>query len=70
MKKNWKLLMFGVTAIFLMQSCVVVRKARPHRHHHHRHCMVISQRATDMTLFNMPATYMAMDPATVYEHKG
>ena len=69
MKKNWKLLMLGVIAMFLLQSCVTVRKAR-HRHHHHRHCMVISQQATNMTLFNTLAIYMAMDLAIVYEYKG
>ena len=69
MKKNWKLLMLGVSAMFLLQSCVTVRKAR-HHHHHHRHCMVISQQTTNMTLFNTLAIYMAMDLATVYEYKG
>ncbi len=69
MKKNWKLLMLGVIAMFLLQSCVTVRKAR-HRHHHHRHCMVISQQTTNMTLFNTLAIYMAMDLTTVYEYKG
>lgn len=69
MKKNWKLLMLGVIAMFLLQSCVTVRKAR-HRHHHHRHCMVISQQTTNMTLFNTLAIYMAMDLATIYEYKG
>ena len=69
MKKNWKLLMLGVIAMFLLQSCVTVRKAR-HCHHHHRHCMVISQQTTNITLFNTLAIYMAMDLATVYEYKG
>ena len=69
MKKNWKLLMLGVIAMFLLQSCVTVRKAR-HRHHNHRHCMVISQQTTNITLFNTLAIYMAMDLATVYEYKG
>ena len=27
-KRNWKLLIFGATVLLLMQSCVVVRKAR------------------------------------------
>lgn len=70
MRKNWKLLMLGMPAVFLLQSCVTVRKARHHRHRHHRHCMVINRQTTDTTLFNVPATYMAMEPATVYEHKG
>lgn len=70
MKKNWKLLILGVAAMFLLQSCITMRKARHHRHHHHRHCMVISQQSIDRTLFNIPATYMAMDSAIVYEHKG
>ena len=28
MKKIWKLLMLGVTVLFLLQSCVTVRKSR------------------------------------------
>ncbi len=70
MKKNWKLLMLGVTAMFLLQSCVTVHKARHPHHHHHRHGTVINQPTIDVILYNMPATYMAMNPATVYEHKG
>lgn len=70
MKKNWKLLMLGVTAIFLMQSCVVVRKARPHRHHHHRHCMVPCQQTTDAASFNVSVVYMATENSTSYELKG
>lgn len=69
MKKNWKLLIWGVTVLFWMQSCVVVRKARRHPHPHHRHCMVVSRQTIDTTLFNMPATYTAPDFAMVYEHK-
>ena len=61
MKKIWKLLMLGVTVLFLLQSCVTVRKSR--HPHHHRHC-------TDMTKLNTPSIYMASESPTVYEHKG
>lgn len=70
MGKNWKLLMLGVTAMFLLQSCVTVRKDRHHRHYHHRHCMVICQQTVDTASSNMPATYMITEISTVYEHKG
>ncbi|WP_294550009.1 hypothetical protein [uncultured Bacteroides sp.] len=70
MRKNWKLLMLGVTVMFLLQSCVTVRKARHQRHHHRKHCMVISQQPTDTALFNVPTTYMATEIPVVYEYKG
>ncbi|WP_417009010.1 hypothetical protein [Bacteroides congonensis] len=68
MRKNWILLMLGVTAL-LLQSCVTVRKAR-HPHHHHRHCMVINPQATDMTELNISSIYMVSESPTAYEHKG
>lgn len=68
MKKIWKLLMLGVTVLFLLQSCVTVRKSR-HPHHHHRHCMVINSQIADMTKLNTPSIYMASESPTVYEHK-
>lgn len=70
MKKNWKRLMLGVSAMFLLQSCVTVRKACHPHHHHHRHCMVISPQATDTTSLNAPSIYMARETPTAYEHKG
>lgn len=69
MRKNWKLLMLGVTVLFLLQSCVTVRKVR-HPHHHHRHCMVINPQIMDMTKLNTFSIYMASESPTVYEHKG
>ena len=68
MKKIWKLLMLGVTVLFLLQSCVTVRKSR--HPHPHRHCMVINSQITDMTKLNTPSIYMASESPTVYEHKG
>lgn len=70
MKKNWKLLMLGMIALFLMQSCVVVRKARPHHHHHHRLCMLLYQQTIGTASFNAPATYMATENSISYERKG
>lgn len=70
MKKNWKRLMLGVTAMFLLQACVTVHKVRHYRHYHYRYCMGISQQIIDTIWFNRLATCMAMEPATVYEHKG
>ena len=70
MKKNWKLLILGVAAMCLLQSCVTVRKARPHRHHPHRHCMLLYQRPTGTDSFNVPATYMAIEDPINYERKG
>lgn len=67
--KNWKLLILGVTAMFLMQSCMVVRKTRPH-HHHHRHCMFLYQQPTGTDSLNVPDTYMAIETLINYERKG
>ncbi|CCY05049.1 conserved domain protein [Eggerthella sp. CAG:1427] len=67
--KNWKLLILGVTAMFLMQSCMVVRKTRPH-HHHHRHCMFLYQQPTSTDSLNVPDTYMAIETPINYERKG
>lgn len=67
--KNWKLLILGVTAMFLMQSCMVVRKTRPH-HHHHRHCMFLYQQPTGTDSLNVPDTYMAIETPINYERKG
>lgn len=53
MKPIWKSLALGATVIFLMQSCVTVRP--PHHRHHHKHCLVVAQWITDMTLFNLPS---------------
>ena len=64
----FQLLMLGVTVLFLLQSCVTVRKSR--HPHHHRHCMVINSQITDMTKLNTPSIYMASESPTVYEHKG
>ena len=70
MKKNWKILILGVTAMCLLQSCVTVRKARPHHHRHHRHCMLLYQQPTGTDSFNVPATYMAIEDPINYERKG
>ena len=70
MKKNWKLLILGVAAKCLLQSCVTVRKARHHRHHPHRHCMLLYQQPTGTDSFNVPATYMAIEDPINYERKG
>ena len=70
MKKNWKLLILGVAAMCLLQSCVTVRKARHHRHHPHRHCMLLYQQSTGTDSFNVPATYMAIEDPINYERKG
>ena len=34
MKRIWKLLILGMAVMFLLQSCVTVR--RSHRHHHRK----------------------------------
>ena len=70
MKKNWKLLILGVATMFLMQSCMVVRKTRPHHHRHHRHCMLLYQQPTGTDSLNVPDTYMAIETPINYEHKG
>lgn len=70
MKKNWKLLILGMTAMCLLQSCVTVRKARPHHHRHHRHCMLLYQRPTGTDSLNVPDTYMAIEDPINYERKG
>lgn len=70
MKKNWKLLILGVTAMCLLQSCVTVRKARYHRHHHHRHCMFLYQQTKGTASFNVPAPYVAIENSINYERKG
>ena len=62
MKKNWKLL--------ILQSCVTVRKARPHHHHHHRHCMLLYQQPTGTDSLNVPDTYIAIENPINYERKG
>ena len=68
--KNWKLLILGVATMFLMQACMIVRKARPHHHHHHRHCMLLYQQTIDTASLNVPDTYMAIENPINYEHKG
>ena len=68
--KTWKLLILGVTAMFLMQSCMVVRKTRPHHHHHHRHCMFLYQQPTGTDSLNVLDTYMAIETPINYERKG
>lgn len=69
MKPIWKLLALGTTVIFLMQSCVTVRQPRHHRHH--KHCLVVAQLITDMTLFNLPsAECPAASKPVVYGNKG
>lgn len=70
MKKNWKLLILGVTAMCLLQSCVTVRKAHTHHHRHHRHCMLLYQQPTGTDSLNVPDTYMAIETPINYEHKG
>ncbi len=70
MKKNWILLILGMTAMCLLQSCVTVRKARHHRHHHHRHCMLLYQQTIGTASFNVPATYMSIENPINYERKG
>ena len=70
MKKNWKLLILGVATMFLMQSCMVVRKASPRHHHGHRHCMLLYQRPTGKDSFNVPDTYIAIEKPINYECKG
>ena len=70
MKKNWKLLILGVTVMCLLQSCVTVRKARPHHHRHHRHCMLLYQQPTGTDSLNVPDTYMAIETPINYERKG
>ncbi|MFR6029417.1 MAG: hypothetical protein ACLUIG_00860 [Barnesiella intestinihominis] len=70
MKKNWKLLILGVAAMCLLQSCVTVRKARPHHHHHHRHCMLLYQQPTGTDSLNVPDTYIAIENPINYERKG
>ena len=56
MKRIWKLLILGMAVMFLLQSCVTVR--RSHRHHHRKHCFVVTQRIADTTLYNfLPAEY-------------
>ncbi|MEQ2407126.1 hypothetical protein AAAU27_03455 [Bacteroides ovatus] len=70
MKKNWKILILGVTAMCLLQSCVTVRKARPHHHRHHRHCMLLYQQPTGTDSLNVPDTYMAIEDPINYERKG
>ena len=68
--KNWKLLILGVTAMFFMQSCMVVHKTRPHHHHHHRHCMFLYQQPTGTDSLNVHDTYMAIEIPINYERKG
>ena len=41
---------FRSTVLFLMQSCVTVR--RPRHRHHHKHCLVVAQLLTGTTLLN------------------
>lgn len=50
MKPIWKLIVLGATVLFLMQSCVTVR--RPRHRHHHKHCLVVAQLLTGTTLLN------------------
>ena len=68
MKKNWKLLILGMTAMCLLQSCVTVRKA--HHHHLHRHCMLLYQQPTGTDSLNVPDTYIAIENPINYERKG
>ena len=70
MNKKRKLLILGVAAMCLLQSCVTVRKARHHRHRPHRHCMLLYQQPTGTDSFNVPATYMAIEDPINYERKG
>ena len=66
MKRIWKLLILGMAVMFLLQSCVTVR--RSHRHHHRKHCFVVTQRITDTTLYNfLPAECWVVSKPAVYE---
>ena len=70
MKQMCKILALGMTVMFLLQSCVTVRRPR-HRHHHHRHCYVIMQQTTDTASFNhSPAKCIIALESAVYENKG
>ena len=69
MKRIWKLLILGMAVMFLLQSCVTVR--RSHRHHHRKHCFVVTQRIADTTLFNRPLVECpAASEPVVYGNKG
>lgn len=72
MKQICKILALVMTVMFLLQSCVTVRKPHHHRHHHHhRHCCVIKQQTPDSTSFNyFSAECLAESSCTTYGDKG
>ena len=69
MKPIWKLIVLGATVLFLMQSCVTVR--RPRHRHHHKHCLVVAQLLTGTTLLNfLSGECPEASQPVVYGNKG
>lgn len=69
MKQIGKLLILGMTVMFLLQSCVNMHRSC--HHYHRRHCFVVTQPITDMTLFNfIPAGCLLVSKPVVNENEG
>lgn len=62
MKPIWRFLALGITAMFLLQSCVTVHPLHRHRRHHHRHCLVVEPPTkntvlSDFSIAGYPVTF-------------
>lgn len=70
MKSILKLLVLGITTMFLLQSCVTVRPLH-HHHHRHRHCIVVEQ-PTSNTIFSdfSIADYLVTSEFIIYGNNG